>query len=1011
MLANLNVFGLNREAFSLGRLGAALFVLVAMVGFGQSATAADNPGTTGSETAFGADFVDLGETYRQGSGQAVALQLTREPVEGEDILVLAWSDAEKRVVKEFTFPIKAAPWEIPAEKLDLLPLGDTNLQLLIRENGKKRAKVRQNVEILKAIVPFDIGFADTPSRYTLGSGQSIALKATGDRLEGQDVLVQAWSDAQGKLVDGFAFSLKTSPWTIPASKLDLLPEGTVELQLLKRGNGVKKYTHRMSVSLPTPGVSMTPTVSFVEGQSDAIEVTLSGPAPSGSVLVAKAYSAANGQEASFFSHRLDLDAPKLDPAKLNALPVGECDIVVQLIRDADLLSQTKQRVTIKPVPAPAPVVEEPANEPAADATASFLDQPGQYVTGSGAAIEFDVQNLPEGGDVLIIAWSDAQGSLVSGFGHSLKSAPWRIAASKLDLLPAGTNELQLIIRGGDKRIKTIHRLAVPGFASNPVVPDGGGEVVQPSPETSGDADPSVDPTTDPTTDPATEPNNETDPADEPAVIDEPSEEPQPNTPPQTDPVTTPEFTGSAVGFTKLVKHPETRVIYVSHSRGNDNNDGLSEARPVKTLKRGMALVRDGKPDWLLLKAGDVWEGQSLSNLRQSGGGIDEPFVVGAYGQGPRPMIIPPPDSHGIQLTGTKVNSVLIQGIHVYGATRDPHSPKFVHRDGQWDGINVRLNSRDDQYMKNIIIEDCVVTHFDTNIEVVDDWPRVNVKDENGQPKAGVPGRIKVTIRRNIVRFATGTDHHSIGVYLEGTHDSLIEQNVLDHNGWTFASDRNKRSHNVYCQTINGPITARDNIISRAGAHGMQLRAGGNIEHNLFVQNSLAFFMSLADSKANYNVVLESIDIDPDVPENWRGMGVQGWGIKNFEVIGNVVARRLGKLHRPGFELHASRSLTIKNNRIYDWKDSNSPYSIKIDSSPNVIASGNISQETFGGKEPPFVDPMRSVGQYAGKIGLEPTLEAFLDAAADRPRGVWVEDLAPESVCRYIRNGFDLIPFD
>src|SRR4051794_32361494 len=43
------------------------------------------------------------------------------------------------------------------------------------------------------------------------------------------------------------------------------------------------------------------------------------------------------------------------------------------------------------------------------------------------------------------------------------------------------------------------------------------------------------------------------------------------------------------------------TFYVSNSQGNDANDGQSTDKPVKTLKQGVNLLRDGKGDSLLLR--------------------------------------------------------------------------------------------------------------------------------------------------------------------------------------------------------------------------------------------------------------------------------------------------------------------------------------------------------------------------------------------------------------------------
>ena len=57
---------------------------------------------------------------------------------------------------------------------------------------------------------------------------------------------------------------------------------------------------------------------------------------------------------------------------------------------------------------------------------------------------------------------------------------------------------------------------------------------------------------------------------------------------------------------------ETGIVYVSNSEGDDANNGFSPATSVKTLARGYSLMRDGYPDWLLLKRGDTWTNEYLA---------------------------------------------------------------------------------------------------------------------------------------------------------------------------------------------------------------------------------------------------------------------------------------------------------------------------------------------------------------------------------------------------------------
>ena len=52
---------------------------------------------------------------------------------------------------------------------------------------------------------------------------------------------------------------------------------------------------------------------------------------------------------------------------------------------------------------------------------------------------------------------------------------------------------------------------------------------------------------------------------------------------------------------------DTRVVYVSSSAGSDSNNGLSSgARRSRRSPRRARSLRNGSPDWMLLKRGDAW---------------------------------------------------------------------------------------------------------------------------------------------------------------------------------------------------------------------------------------------------------------------------------------------------------------------------------------------------------------------------------------------------------------------
>lgn len=86
-----------------------------------------------------------------------------------------------------------------------------------------------------------------------------------------------------------------------------------------------------------------------------------------------------------------------------------------------------------------------------------------------------------------------------------------------------------------------------------------------------------------------------------------------------------------------------RTYYVSSSMGSDDNEGLTESAPWKSLDR--LYVRGKSPgfqagDRILLRRGDSWQGEiSIDCQKGTGGTQAAPVRIGAYGSGPNPEIL------------------------------------------------------------------------------------------------------------------------------------------------------------------------------------------------------------------------------------------------------------------------------------------------------------------------------------------------------------------------------------
>ena len=232
------------------------------------------------------------------------------------------------------------------------------------------------------------------------------------------------------------------------------------------------------------------------------------------------------------------------------------------------------------------------------------------------------------------------------------------------------------------------------------------------------------------------------------------------------------------GWTTYDPSNETKIVYVSSSKGNDGFDGLypeplnSSSGPVKTIKKGYDIMnggygsnnapkRDGKPDWLLLKRGDKWEESIYWGVR-SGKSNEERVIVASYGSSiNRPLLIAPQYGTGFSICCGWHANLTLMGIDFYAAYRDPTSPMFNSTAG--GGGFSRCCSGGG----NLLIEDCV---FRNDRGVV-------IQTGDGKP-------VNIEVRRNIM-----TDHYSEGSHSQGLYSSaidklLIEENIMDKNGYS-----------------------------------------------------------------------------------------------------------------------------------------------------------------------------------------------------------------------------------
>ncbi|MDQ2623901.1 MAG: hypothetical protein M3Y20_01945, partial [Actinomycetota bacterium] len=488
------------------------------------------------------------------------------------------------------------------------------------------------------------------------------------------------------------------------------------------------------------------------------------------------------------------------------------------------------------------------------------------------------------------------------------------------------------------------------------------------------------------------------------------------------------------GFTSLAPSADSRLVYVSSSRGSDANDCLSEAKPCKTLAAGTKLLRGGSPDHLYLRSGDVWQGESLGGIRKGGRSAAEPMVVTSYGSGARPRLEArgaTPRSLAFN-TGVQglVHNLSVVGLHLKNVKLDAKHGEFTgaSADGQ---TSMFLGAH-----SNILLEDNVFDHHEV---VFQNWD------------SGNPTNIK--IRRNIFTGAyKSTTSYSqssrpSNMYLDGINGLLLEENVFDHGGWhatAKGAGANMYNHNVYVQysDLGSTHVVRNNFFTRASSHGVQMRSGGLAENNFFGRNAIGIMMGYGENKplptgtpvkAHRNVVTEgqSMIKGHDHCQGKNLCTTALWGLEiipppthPIDVQKNIVHSRTAASDDAWRELSAAK-YGLQSQAFSIFRKRFHPDTPVRGVGENISWSWNperADERDFGPGGYP--DAGRTLGGYFQKLQANGALddlvregtvdkvrtggddfESFLNLVLNRAAGTWDARISAPAVNDYVRAGF------
>jgi hypothetical protein len=528
--------------------------------------------------------------------------------------------------------------------------------------------------------------------------------------------------------------------------------------------------------------------------------------------------------------------------------------------------------------------------------------------------------------------------------------------------------------------------------------------------------------------------------------------------------------GLTGGWTVFTPSPDTRIVYVSSSEGNDANDGLSAATPKRTLVAGYNLLRNGYPDWMLLKRGDVWVnevvGSQYGQWQRSGRSAAEPMLVSSYGPATARPLIKSGAQNAIAFEGggadVQVHYVAIVGLELYAHTRNPNDPAFISGTGGSGTYNYGV-----RYAKvgsNILIEDCKITFFGLGILF--------------QPPSLTSVITDIKVRRSVVADNYGVGSHSQGIYATGVDRMLVEECIWDHNGWNeqvAGAEATIFNRNLYLSQ-NTNLICRGNIDANGSSGGMQMRRGGLAERNLYLNNPNALGMGHPQNDAGttltgivrHNVVLGSRDITTAAP---RGGGFAiGTRVTSMEIYENIFSmNQLGTSEVMAIYFNADEdqptaNVTVRDNIVHRWDYNGSGTALGFRSNPilqncvvrdnvfsqpdggyTVDSSSTISGATFLGNRyystsgasswfrvngqtynysgwaslvgesggtttaPSFPDPNRDIASYMSSIGGTPPLQGFMAQARQQSKANWRSQYTSDAVINYIRAGFGRPP--
>ena len=535
----------------------------------------------------------------------------------------------------------------------------------------------------------------------------------------------------------------------------------------------------------------------------------------------------------------------------------------------------------------------------------------------------------------------------------------------------------------------------------------------------------------------------------------------------------------ANGWSIFTPSADSRIVYISES-GDDATgqvySSISFTDPFEptgeqafaTYLGAFAHCRDGYPDWILFKRGDVFIDHIPDHYAPNGRSETEPFLVGAYGTTHNFPILKIGSNIGLDFR-RGASFVVYNDLDVYAHTANPDDPDFVDYSAHSQAYNGTLSTG--STINGLLMEGCKFRFSSGGL----------IQNNKGDACGNI------TIRRSLFyKNYARVGSHTSGVAIFIADGVIFKENILYHNGWLIQNKTGDQgateegqatyfNHNMYLSKLKNTVI-ENNLILEGAAAGVKITSDATaatdnvrIENNLFLGGTIGTNIgNNYDDVPNRfkNIVITNnvfTDIGWSRPTNravaWYTYN-DGWDIGEF--TNNLLIHQNNALNTNCKGIYFSNGdindVDISNNTIYGLDngvglDFGNAY---LDAS-NVTVDNNIVQmpstykyiarlyfdntgmisftdnrlysadgsDSFYFISSPvdyttwqsstgdnsvieqvsFVDNTRSIETYNASVGGTATIQAFIDACVAKDRYNWNTDYDADTVNTWLRAGF------